>query len=331
MRAQATRSSRTTRRIDLADLDPRARGRHDASRDQPLGRRRNVEITRSWCSTTSSQGIAFDKNWVACDNTPSSPFYGRCYLVYTHSADRDMLAVSLSDDSGLTWSAPVDIGARPAVGVFPAIRPTGELVVVYLWEAGQFAIAASRSTDGGATWACACSHRLGRRRLCSIRGFRAFPLPSAEVDATGRVWTTWHDCESRGTSTNNAVFVATSPDGAQWSAPRGGDARSQRRAPRNRHRRGDREGRNRLLRSRTAGIDVELVESPGDPASWAGPRRLSARSMPLAVDAGHDVGPHVRATTSRCTSRAAVRSSSGCSRPEPVGRSFRQAVYATRS
>src|SRR5262249_3725094 len=70
------------------------------------------------------EGIAFDKEWVACDNTSTSPFYGRCYLVYTHSLAEDMLAVRWSDDGGLTWSGGTDIGARPAVGVFPAIRPT---------------------------------------------------------------------------------------------------------------------------------------------------------------------------------------------------------------
>ena len=42
------------------------------------------------------EGVAFDKNWVACDNSAVSPFYGRCYLVYTHSAAADMLAVRWS-------------------------------------------------------------------------------------------------------------------------------------------------------------------------------------------------------------------------------------------
>src|SRR5262249_54125654 len=27
------------------------------------------------------EGIAFDKNWIGCDNTPTSPLHGRCYLV----------------------------------------------------------------------------------------------------------------------------------------------------------------------------------------------------------------------------------------------------------
>ncbi len=274
------------------------------------------------------QGVAFDKNWVACDNTGSSPYYGRCYLVYTHSADRDMLAVSWSDDGGLTWSAPVDIGARPAVGIFPAIRPTGELVVVYLWETAQFAIAASRSADGGASWS-APVRIAAVDGGCAVRGFRAFPLPSADVDRTGRVWATWHDCESTGAS-RNAVFLATSPDGLQWSAPTavtrsrdavlpaiGIDPAS---------------GRVTIAYMRSkgaAGIDVELTSSAGAPAVWSTPRRLSAQTMPLTwmpdTTSGRMLGDYI-----------SVHYASG--RPlvvwvlasEPVGASFRQAVYATR-
>ena len=127
------------------------------------------------------EGIAFDKNWIGCDNTPTSPFYGRCYLLYTHSADEDMLQVRTSVDGGQTWSAGIDIGAQPAVGVFPAIRPTGDLVVVYLWETrGSPAIASSRSIDGGASWAAPV--RIGSiDGRCAIRGFRAFPLAWAAL------------------------------------------------------------------------------------------------------------------------------------------------------
>ena len=118
------------------------------------------------------EGIAFDKNWIACDNSATSPFYGRCYLVYTHSVDADMLAVRWSEDGGQEKSPGADIGARPAVGVFPVIRPNGDLVAVYLLEAGGFAIAASRSTDGGATWAPPA--RIATiDNGCAVPGFRA--------------------------------------------------------------------------------------------------------------------------------------------------------------
>jgi hypothetical protein len=275
-----------------------------------------------------SEGIAFDKNWIGCDNSTSSPFYGRCYVVYTHSSDRDMLAVIWSDDGGVTWSVPVNIGARPAVGVIPAIRPTGELVVVYLWEVGQFSIAASRSVDGGATWGTPV--RIAEiDRSCAIRGFRGFPLPAADADVGGRVWATWHSCEPAGGG-RNAVFVATSADGVTWSAP----------TPVTR-------GRNAVLpaigmdaatgrvaisymrANASLAIDVEVVESRDGGARWGTPRRLSAQSMPLTwmarTTSGRMLGDYI-----------SVHYAAG--RPlvvwvlasQPVGSSLREAVYATR-
>ena len=274
-----------------------------------------------------AEGIAFDKNWLACDNTSSSPFFGRCYLVYTHSADRDMLAVSWSDDGGLTWSLPVDLGVRGGVGVFPAIRSNGDLVVVYLLQAGQFGIAASRSTDGAVTWGAPV-------RIapvdggCAIRDFRAFPLPSAEVDPTGRFWAAWHDCASPGAS-SNAVFVATSADGAQWSAPiavtRGRDAVLPAIGI------DPATGRVAIayMRSRPAGIDVELTVSPGAPENWSAPRRLSAQSMPLRwmpdTTSGRMLADYISVHYARGRPLVVWVLAT-----EPVGTSFRQAVYATR-
>ena len=274
-----------------------------------------------------AQGIAYDKNWLACDNTSSSPFFGRCYLVYTHSADRDMLAISWSDDGGLTWSLPVDLGVRGGVGVFPAIRSNGDLVVVYFLQAGQSGIAASRSTDGAVTWGAPV--RIAPiAGGCAIRDFRAFPLPSAEADPTGRFWAAWHDCASPGAS-SNAVFVATSADGAQWSAPIavtrgrdavlpaiGIDAANGRVAV-------------AYMRSGPAGIDVELTVSPGAPENWSVPRRLSAQSMPLrwmpGTTSGRMLGDYISVHYARGRPLVVWVLAT-----EPVGTSFRQAVYATR-
>jgi hypothetical protein len=276
---------------------------------------------------STSQGIAFDKNWVACDNTPASPYFGRCYLVYTHSADRDMLAVSWSDDGGSTWSVPVDLGARGGVGVFPAIRSNGDLVIVYLWQVGQFSIAASRSIDGGASWG-APVRVAPIDGGCAVRGFRAFPLPSAEVDRTGRIWAAWHDCEPGAPGSGNAVFVATSLDGGVWSDPIAVTR-----------------GRNAVLpaigieattgrvaitymRSRAVGIDVELTVSPGAPGTWAPPRRLSAQSMPLQwmpeTTSGRMLGDYISVHFARGRPLVVWVLAN-----EPVGGRFRQAVYAT--
>jgi hypothetical protein len=77
------------------------------------------------------------------------------------------------------------------------------------------------------------------------------------------------------------------------------------------------------------GMDVERIESTRGGTAWGAPRRLSARSMPLEwmarTSSGRMLGDYI-----------SVHYSSG--RPlvvwvlasEPVGSSFREAVYATR-
>jgi hypothetical protein len=212
------------------------------------------------------------------------------------------------------------------VGVFPAIRPTGELVVVYLLQVGDFSISSSRSADGGATWAppVRIADISGR---CRIPGFRAFSLPSADVARDGRVWAAWHDCAAG--STGNAVFVATSQDGVSWSAPAAVTR-----------------GRNAVLpalgidfatgrvalafmRARPAGIDVELVESAGSVTGFGIPRRLSAQSMPLRwmpnTTSGRMLADYISVHYARGRPLVVWVLAT-----EPVGARFRQAVYATR-
>ena len=274
------------------------------------------------------QGIAFDKNWIACDNAPGSAFYGRCYLTYTHSSDADMLAVTYTNDGGLTWSPPTDIGARQAVGVLPVVRPNGDLVVVYFWEAQPVAIAASRSVDGGASFGPPVRIAEVGAFSCRIPGFRAFPLPSADVDSAGRVWATWHDCQGPRAPASD-VYVATSADGSSWTS----------RVPVT-------TGRNAVLpaigidattgrtaiayhRVGPAGVDVELVESRGEMTRWDPARRLSARSMQLVwmpdTTSGRMLGDYISVHYAGQRPLVVWVLAS-----EPVGASLRQAVYATR-
>ena len=79
-----------------------------------------------------SDDLAYDKNWLTCDNGAASPFRGRCYLAYTliGSQGRDDLAVQRSDDGGRTWSAPVT-QRLPVTGVIPVVQPDGRLVLAF--------------------------------------------------------------------------------------------------------------------------------------------------------------------------------------------------------
>ena len=278
---------------------------------------------------TFANGITFDKNWIACDNGPSSPHRGRCYLVYTDTLRSDRLAVITSIDGGATWSVPVGVAVTDAVGAFPVIRPSGELVVVYLWSGRR--LGSSVSTDGALSFGPPAV--IAELAVRPARGLRLFPLPSADVDPSGRVWVTWHDCRFSSGCAANSVVVATSADGLSWSAPA--------RVTTGRHAFlpaigiHPTTGRVALVYHvvRPGGIDVELVESrtgsPDQAVRFAPPRRLSAQTirpewMPSTVS-GRMLTDYLSIHYAGNRPLAVWVLAS-----EPVGQSLRQAVYATR-
>src|SRR5262245_14116874 len=55
---------------------------------------------------TTATGGDLDKNWIVCDNTSSSPFYGHCYTQWDDHGAGNRLEMSTSADGGQTWSAP---------------------------------------------------------------------------------------------------------------------------------------------------------------------------------------------------------------------------------
>jgi hypothetical protein len=274
-----------------------------------------------------ASGISFDKEWIACDNGRSSPFQGRCYLVYTDTLRGDSLGVTFSVDGGLTWSTPTHVPVTDAVGAIPVIRPNGDLVIPFLWSGRR--IGSSLSTDGGATFGVPIL--VADISVRTVRGLRFFPLPAAETDSTGRVWVTWHDCRFTAGCEANSAVVATSADGGRtWTAPAAVT-----------------QGRNAMLPAigihpttgRVAiayhvvrpggGIDVELVEVGPDRRRLTPPRRLSAQTMRPEwlpdTASGRMLADYISVHYAGARPLVVWVLAS-----EPVGSSLRQAIYATR-
>ena len=44
-----------------------------------------------------------DKNWITCDNWPTSKGYGNCYDEYDNNGNGNRELMQWTDDSGLTW------------------------------------------------------------------------------------------------------------------------------------------------------------------------------------------------------------------------------------
>ncbi len=166
-------------------------------------------------ATTNS--LAYDKEWIGCDNASTSSFYGSCYLVYTDIAT-PRIALQVSRDGGATWSAPVTATAAfaaEAEGALPLVQPDGALTIVFsVGDAGMYAV---RSTDGGVTFAPQVG--IAPISRASQPLLRAPILPAATVDASGRIYVVWADCAFRTGCDGDTVVLTTSVDGSTWTAP----------------------------------------------------------------------------------------------------------------
>ena len=221
--------------------------------------------------------LAYDKNWLACDNGQASPFRGRCYLAYTLIGDRtDQLAVQRSDDGGRTWSAAVT-QQLSVTGVIPVVQPDGKLVLTF-WSGPRTGMVSVTSSDGGVTLdAPVVISQLSTR---NARPFRAPPLIAAELERSGSVLTAWQDCRFRTGCTANDVVISRSADGKAWSAPVRVTSGRNVVLPTI----GVEPGTGRLAIAyyvlQRNGIDAELITS-SDGTRWSAPQRLNARRMPL--------------------------------------------------
>lgn len=161
-----------------------------------------------------------DKNWIVCDNTPASPFYGHCYVEWDDPSNQDIIEVSTSKDGGLTWS-PAQNTANLAEGIggVPQVQPNGTVVVPILGLSGNSElITAFTSTDGGDTWSSPIT--ISPVTDHQVAGnLRTSALPSAQLDATGTVYVTWQDCRFRTNCASNDLVLSTSTDGIIWTTP----------------------------------------------------------------------------------------------------------------
>jgi BNR repeat-like domain len=166
--------------------------------------------------TVAATGVFYDKNWTTCDNSPSSPFYGRCYTEFDNASAGDLELMSTSADGGLTWGAPTPTADNAhGLGGQPVVQPNGRVVVPYEGLSGTSGIRSFSSDDGGATWNT--SVRISTRTSHTVPGVRTSPLPSAEINRDGTVYVVWQDRRFEPAGGANDIVMSTSSDGTTWS------------------------------------------------------------------------------------------------------------------
>jgi hypothetical protein len=171
---------------------------------------------------TSGPNDSFDKEWIACDTTKTSPFYGHCYVEWDDATQAQTIMMSTSTDGGKTWGTPKSSPHQTfaALGGIPLVQPGGKVIVPIFgadYSTGAGGIYAYTSTDGGATWTTSVlvSTVVSHFQVASYRGG---VLPSAAIDGSGKVYVVWSDCRFISGCTADDIVLSTSSDGAKWSA-----------------------------------------------------------------------------------------------------------------
>jgi hypothetical protein len=168
-------------------------------------------------SVASSSGF-YDKPWIGCDNTATSPHYGNCYVEWDDFSQFDLIEMSTSKDGGKTWSAKqTTSGQASGNGGLPLVQPNGT-VIVPIDDPFLSSVLAFKSTNGGGTWTAPVTVAFISEHGVA-GGMRALPLVAAEMDAAGTVYVAWADCSFRTSCSSNDIVMSRSADGTTWTAP----------------------------------------------------------------------------------------------------------------
>lgn len=203
----------------------------------------NNGLTWTHVQVAPNPGSLADKNHMWIDNSPTSPYQGNLYAIWTDfgGINDNHIVVSRSVDHGLSWSTRVKISDSIAAGshnqgVNIQTGPNGAVYAVWAvydsWPALETALGFARSLNGGATWEPA------KRAITNIKGIRSqatgggllggkdmrtASFPSMAVNQqNGNIYVVWTNIGVPGinTGTERDVYMAKSINGGtSWGTP----------------------------------------------------------------------------------------------------------------
>lgn len=167
--------------------------------------------------------IYYDKEWIVCDDTSTSMFYGHCYIEWDNDDKGGLILMSTSTDGGFIWGvAQTTLDKAHGLGGQPLVQPDGTVIVPISGYATSRMLAFT-STDGGINW----------NSTITVAKITGSVLPTAEIDATGKVYLVWVDCQFEqncnakgggadavirsGSGSQDDLVMSTSVDGIHWS------------------------------------------------------------------------------------------------------------------
>ena len=159
----------------------------------------------------------FDKDWIVCDDTSTSAYYGNCYVEWDDNGNGNLIYMSTSSNGGSTWGSPLTTANNAhGTGGQPLVQSNGT-VIVPIDNANDTSVLAFNSTNGGTSWSSTTT-------VASISthtdagSIRSEPLPSAQIDGAGNIYVVWQDCRFERRCSANDLVMSTSSNGTTWSS-----------------------------------------------------------------------------------------------------------------
>jgi hypothetical protein len=185
----------------------------------------------TFINATTSPSTLNDKEWIAVDTNPASPFRDRIYVSWTRflfnahngAYTQSPIFFAYSDNGGATFSTPKAVSGNVlySQGSRPVVGPDGSLYVFWDGATRLSSLDSTyvvKSTDGGATWGKPVQiSTLNESEELEDTLFRVNSYPAAAAAPNGTLYATWTTLQEP--DGNVAVWSKSTDGGKSWTSP----------------------------------------------------------------------------------------------------------------
>lgn len=170
-------------------------------------------------------GSLDDKEWLAIDNHPASPYYHRMYVVWANGG----ILRKYSTDGGQTWSGYTNIAPGNTEYPYPVVTQNGDVFVFFMSPWGFCVdgfIRYVKSTDGGVSFGAPLTVTSTSQPCSPIHGpggydqWRFFSIISAVTNPhnNDELYVAWTDDNNITYGPTDVYYVRSTDHGVTWTS-----------------------------------------------------------------------------------------------------------------